>query len=107
MIIYPIEDENIEIWVGQNAQDNWDILSQSKQTEIWLHLDKLSSPYVIIKDSNPSKYCLNYAASICKKHSKYYNLNKVNVIYTQIKNIKKGSEIGSAIVKGKTKKITI
>ena len=47
MIKYSME-EKYEIWVGQNAQDNWNILNQSQQNYIWMHLDKFSSPYVII-----------------------------------------------------------
>ena len=43
-----IENEGIEYIIGENANDNWDVLKSSKQSWIWFHLDKLSSPYVIL-----------------------------------------------------------
>ena len=104
---YLEQESNIIIQVGENAKDNWDILDKANQNYIWLHLKNLTSPYVIINHPDPPKNILNYAASLCKFHSKYNNLKKVNVIYTQIKNLKKTDKEGSVIVKGKTKIITI
>ena len=107
MIEYFLEEHNINIKIGENAKDNWDILDNSLQNDIWMHLDNFSSPYVIINNSNPHKSVLNYAASLCKYHSKYSNLKKVKVIYTLVKNVKKGNKEGQAIIKGKVNKIII
>ena len=104
---YFVEDHNFEIYVGENANDNWDILDKADQNYIWMHLNNLSSPYIIINNSNPNKSILNYGASLCKYHSKYSKINKVKVIYTLVKHVKKGSKKGSAIIKGKTKEIVI
>tara|TARA_B110000208_G_scaffold191711_2_gene259722 strand:- start:3157 stop:3312 length:156 start_codon:yes stop_codon:yes gene_type:complete len=38
-----------EYYIGENAKDNWDILSNAEQTDIWFHLNTLTSPYVILK----------------------------------------------------------
>ena len=72
-----------------------------------MHLDNLSSPYVIINNPNPHKSILNYGASLCKLHSKYSDLKKIKVIYTYVKNLKKGEKEGSVIIKGKVNKITL
>ena len=107
MISYLVKDHNIEIYVGENANDNWDILDKANQNYIWMHLNNFSSPYIIINISNPNKSILNYGASLCKLHSKFSKSNKIKVIYTEVKNVKKGNKLGSAIIKGKTKEIVI
>lgn len=107
---YEYEYENITIKVGENAQDNWDLLKSSNQNWWWFHLDKFSSSYVIVCDNLKKNKHINnvckYAAELCKQHSKYKNLNRVSVIYTQVKNVKRGTQIGEAIVK-KSKKIVV
>lgn len=107
MIEYIIQDENIKIFVGENAKDNWDILDKSNQNDIWLHLNNLSSPHVIINSADPSKKTLKYAANLCKYHSKYSEVKKLKVIYTSVKNVKKSKEVGSVNVKGKVKELFV
>ena len=98
----------INIVIGKNAEDNWKILAKSRQNDIIFHLDKLSSPYVIIL--NPpniiSSKTLYYVASLCKEHSKYNNIDRVAVIYTTVKNVSRGDVLGSLIMK-KTSRIVI
>ena len=113
MIEYIFHDQKIDrhviIKVGESAEENWKLLKSSSQKDIWFHLDKHSSPYVIIKNdfkNHMSMSTLKYAAMLCKSHSKMKNVNKVNVIYTQVKNLKKGKEVGSVIA-NKTKKLSI
>lgn len=107
MIEYFLEEKNVNIWIGESAKDNWDILDKSSQNDIWMHLDNFTSPYVIIKDPDPHKSILNYAAGLCKSHSKHSNLNKVKVIYTLVKNVRKGEKEGSVTIKGKVNKIVV
>jgi predicted ribosome quality control (RQC) complex YloA/Tae2 family protein len=104
-----IENEGIEYIIGENANDNWDVLKSSKQSWIWFHLDKLSSPYVILslslsklkKSHNNWKDCIRYAALLCKENSKYTK-QTVNVTWTTCKNVSFGSKPGEAIITGKT-----
>lgn len=102
------EYENVTFQVGNNAKDNWDLLAASHQDWWWFHLDKFPSCYVIICDdlekNKDANVLRNYAAELCKEHSKYKF--KVSVIYTQVKNVQRGTKVGEAIVK-KTKKITL
>jgi predicted ribosome quality control (RQC) complex YloA/Tae2 family protein len=99
---------DIKYLIGESAQDNWDLLKLSKQDYIWFHLEKQSSPYVIICESETNlrkngsiAIYLNEAAMLCKKYSKLKNTYKIRIIYTEIKNLKKGDKIGSIILKRK------
>ena len=96
----------LKIMIGENAEDNWKTLDLANQNDILLHLDKFSSPYVIITDI-PKKYIvindiIKYAAELCKEHSKYKNQDNISVMYTNIKNVTKVKDtVGSIYVKKK------
>lgn len=94
---------NLDIYVGENAQDNWNIIDISSQNDIWFHLDNKPSSHVIlcIPESNNkiNKQTILYCASICKQHSKFSNHKNIPIIYTEIKNISKGIDIGSVYTK--------
>lgn len=104
-------DENgIVYWIGENANDNWGILVNAKKETngslwLWFHLDNLSSAYVIIcatrkelKDQGLLKTAVAKAANLCKLNGKYRDVPKVAVIYTELKNVKKGDKVGQVIV---------
>ena len=108
-----VEYANVKFQIGENANDNWDILKKSKQNWIWLHLDNLSSPYVIlaeslktIKKNNNFNDLINHGCLLCKENSKYSN-QKVRVIWTICKNVSFGNTPGEAIISGKVNTITI
>lgn len=116
MLLFTIFDQKIKkditIYVGQSKEENWKLIDMAKQNDIWFHLADHPSCHVIIDNiitnnknilSNKTIY---FAASLCKEHSKLKNLKKITVIYTQIKYITKGKEIGSVYTK-KTKKIIV
>ena len=45
------EFENIKFLLGQNAQENWDILEEAQKINsdyIWFHLNSFPSSYVIM-----------------------------------------------------------
>ena len=111
-----IEFEEITYQLGTDANDNWTILHNACQNWLWFHLDNVPSPYVILTESlqelksdKYSKSWKNYiikAGLICKENSKYKN-GKINIIWTEVKNVKQGSKPGEAIIKGKIRKIRI
>ena len=108
-----VEYENVEFQIGENANDNWDILKKSKQNWIWFHLDNFPSPYVIlseslktIKKNSNFKDIINHGCLLCKENSKYSN-QKVRVIWTLCKNVSFGNTPGEAIISGKVNTITI
>lgn len=94
------------IIIGENAQDNWDIID-FESNYIWLHLNSFPSCHIIINDVNIDNDILLYAAQLCKHNTKYKNLKDIKVCYTRCSNLKKGSDIGSVIYKSKRKVNTI
>lgn len=106
MIATKIYDNKInkefEIFIGKNAQENWDIIDNASQSDIWFHLDNFPSCHVVLKTDSFetkdfNKQTLIFCASLCKVNSKYANLKKIKVIYTKIHNIKKADKVGSVI----------
>jgi len=98
-------NKELEIEMGVDAQDNWDLIDKSEENDIWFHLEDESSPHVVIhvqddikKKKDLSKKTIKYAALLCKQNSKMKSERKVSIIYTQIKNVKKDKEIGSVII---------
>jgi len=106
--------DNIKYLIGENDKDNWNIIDLAKhenQNYIWFHLNSYPSPHVIMCDteSNIKKNKIDYnyswkeyiktGAQLCIDHTsnKYKNIPKLKVIYTEIKNIKKGVKIGEVI----------
>ncbi len=94
------------IKIGNNAQENWDLISSATQNDIWFHLgDNRPSPHVILqipenyKSTKIPKRVINRCCVLCKQHSKYENIKKVTIIYTEIKNVSKGDKIGSVYTK--------
>ena len=104
-----IDEDIFDISIGTSAKENWDILSTALQNDLWFHLGgNLSSPHIILhipenmKARKIPKQAINKCAILCKMHSKYKDINRVSVIYTETKNVSKAGKIGSVF----TKKIT-
>lgn len=97
---------DISILLGENAQDNWDIID-FESNDIWFHLNSFPSCHVIVCNESLDNETLMYAAELCKSKTKYRNLRNVKVCYTKCNNLKKGNEIGSVIYKSKRKVNTI
>lgn len=88
-----------EVYIlGQNAQDNWDILDKAEGTDYFFHLTSFPSCYVIFKCSGiPTNENIIKAAQICKENTKYRNFFKLRVDYCPCSNITKGENIGEVI----------
>jgi len=97
---------DLKISIGSSAQENWDIIKDSKQNDIWFHLQKRSSPHVVInlpkktKIKDISSTTIKYAATLCKVNSAWKNHKVVTVMYTYIKNVRYGEDIGSVYTSG-------
>jgi predicted ribosome quality control (RQC) complex YloA/Tae2 family protein len=101
-----IGDIEYTIKVGTYAKENWDLIDNSYHEDLWFHLDEYPSAHVIVSqqtnDFNDIYYpnqIISLGSSYCKSHSKYgKNLHKTKIVYTQIKNLKKGKEVGEVII---------
>lgn len=106
--------ENTKIYYGKNAKQN-DFLTfkKSNKTDLFLHIKDEHGSHVVIASSNPSNEVILTACEIALLLS---GKEEGEIQATQIKNIKKGSFIGQAIltsyesyiiksVRSKTKKL--
>lgn len=90
----------VTINIGSNAKDNWDMIDNAKQNDIWFHLEDHPSAHVILvvptettKIKDVSKMTLKHCANFCKKNKE--NKDELSVIYTEIKNVTKADKEGS------------
>lgn len=94
-------EEDLEIKIGENAQENWDLIETSSKMDIWFHLDKYPSAHVVViipqnkKIEDISSSTISYASSLCKENSKQNKHSKICIMYTYIKYVKKGDKVGS------------
>ncbi len=90
--------------VGENAKDNWDLLSESKGNYLFFHLRSFSSCYLILECDYKNLYnipndIIIKAAELCKSKTKYKNMRDIKVDYTFCNNVKRGEAIGEVVYK--------
>jgi predicted ribosome quality control (RQC) complex YloA/Tae2 family protein len=104
------DDIDYTVYIGKNASENWNLVENSDKEDLWFHLENQPSCHVILKTvgKDINKRIITICASLCKENSKYKNLSKISVIYSKIRDIKKGDKIGEIITKNsKTFKIVV
>lgn len=114
IFVHTIGDIKYTIKVGTNAKENWSLIDNSYPEDLWFHLDDFASYHVVIsQDTNReeeifySNQIIGLAANYCKSNSKNgKNSYKVKIVYTEIKSLKKGKEVGSVLI-SKPKYITL
>ena len=92
--------------VGQNAQDNFDIIDDADENDYWFHVQNEPSCHVICDlsklsiplDKKQLRYVLKQGSIICKQNSKYASMPETTIVYTQIKNVAKTNIIGQVSV---------
>lgn len=97
--------DSINFKIGQNSQDNFDIIDDSEPNDLWFHLYGESSCHVIaiinpeIKlDKKQKRQIITQGALLCKQNSRHKSAKNVNIIYTEIKNIEKTEIVGTVHV---------
>ncbi len=93
-------NKQFDIFIGKSAEENWQLIDESSENDIWFHLSDLPSSHVILKTQNHKLKEFNKAtfikcASLCKENSKYINQKNIEIIFTQIKNVTKADTVGS------------
>jgi len=101
-----VKYNDVLIKIGQNARENSELceIDKDNQNYVWLHLNKLASPHVIIcqDQKDVDKQTLYYAANLCREHSKFKSM-KTSVICTTLKNLTKTKKAGEVIIKSMSK----
>lgn len=87
--------------LGENAKENWELLDNSSENNIFLHLSSFPSGYVIIDANHPTIDMIYIAALLCKNNTKYRNILNIKVDYCRCSNVIKGDIMGDVIFKSK------
>ena len=90
------------ILVGNNKRENFKIIDDSIDSDIWFHIEGKPSCHVILKTTNKikdiPKQVIKRCAYLCKINSNAKIEKKCTVIYTQIQNIIKTEIVGQVAV---------
>lgn len=97
---------DVEYWIGESAQDNFNIIDEANVTDLWFHLGEgESSCHVIarIPPDMPNKKAIRQivtqGALLCKENSRRKSAKNVAVIYTKVENIEKTQVVGSVLTR--------
>ena len=91
IIQYNIDGYNV--YIGKNnKQNDYLTFKLASKNDLWFHTQDIHGSHVILKlenNNNPTDEIINKVASIAAYYSKAKDSSKVNVQYTEVKNIKK------------------
>ena len=99
-----------EIKIGNNAQENDNLVKNAKQTDIWFHLANFPSCHEVVsidKKNKLNKKIIKYCAKLCKDNTKYNNYRNIRVNYTEMKNVKRTEKQGKVALKGNINSINV
>ena len=89
----------INIKIGKNSKENWDLIKNSQEEWLWFHLKSFPSCHVIVESEIITKDLIYQGAKLCKENSKYKNHKNLKISYCKIKNIQLGEKEGSVCFK--------
>lgn len=88
--ILTITEDDYTILIGKNNLQNEEVTFKlSRRNDIWLHVKDLPGSHVILKSDNLDDKMIEIAAQYAAYYSKAKAFPKVEVIYTNVKNVKK------------------
>jgi predicted ribosome quality control (RQC) complex YloA/Tae2 family protein len=93
----------IEYWIGTNARENTHIIGLSNREDIWFHAQDHPSCHVIARiprglTKKQKMTIVKMGCMLCKQHTnKLKNETKLQINYTQIKNITKSETEGTVL----------
>lgn len=100
-----IQDKSV--WIGENSQDNWNILARAKQNYWFFHLTSFPSCYVIFPHDEITPSEIYEVAGICRDNTKHKRAKVIKVDCTRCGNVKRGSEMGECVYISKRKVKTV
>ena len=101
----------VTFYVGQNQNENFEVIDKGNSQDIWFHAKNVSSCHVVCKlpdDINKKEisYIIKIGCALCKSTTnKLKGLKNVEIIYTKLKNITK-TDVNGCVVAKDTKTIT-
>ena len=101
--IFEHKSKQYIIEIGQNKQENFDIIDSACPTDIWFHVEDMPSCHVILKTdeklSDIPRQVIKRCAYLCKINSKAKTMSKCVINYTTINNVTKTEILGQVHVK--------
>ena len=107
----------ITYYIGKNASDNFRIIDIVKETDIWFHMNNSSSCHVVVclpekeEEFLTKKQLMTIikkGALLCKQNtSKLRQEKKIEIIYTQVKNVVKIQEKEGTVITKNVKVYTL
>jgi len=87
-------------WIGQNAQDNFDLIEKSDPEYFWFHVNDSSSAHIVVSipenfNKKEQRYLIKKGAELAKQHSSRKSDKDVTIVYTKIKNVTRMDIIGT------------
>ena len=94
------------IYIGQNKNENWELIDAAEKTDIWFHIEDLASCHVVLKNlenvnlRDVPRQVIKRCAYLCKINSSILvkSMSKCNVIYTPISEVVKTDIVGQVSV---------
>lgn len=83
--------------IGENADENWELLDTSDYEYYFFHLASFPSCYVIMECSEPTTDMLMKGASLCKNSTKYKKIKNIKIDYCKCSNLIKGGKVGEVV----------
>ena len=98
-------DGDIEYCVGKSASDNFTIIDEANENDLWFHIDGEPSGHVIAKIPENSVFTkkqlrqiITQGGLVCKENSKYKSQKNVDIVYTYVKYVEKTNILGKVSI---------
>ena len=108
-IYIPSLNKEVIFSIGKNAKNNFDIIDNSEDEDIWFHLNERPSRHVVAHISKLGKLnkkqmhqVVKQGSLLCRRLStrkRRHSSKREEVIYTQIKNVVKTNILGTVTTK--------
>lgn len=88
-------NREITFYIGQNKNENFDVIDMGKPDDLWFHANEISSCHIVAEIpadilDKEIKYIIKAGALLCKKYTnKLRNVNDLEIIYTKVKYVEK------------------
>ena len=90
------------IQIGKNKNENWELIDNASNTDIWFHIEGQPSCHVVLKNEdlvkNIPRQVIKRCAYLCKINSAAKTMSKCNVNYAPILSVIKTDIVGQVNV---------
>ena len=102
IIDIPSLKREITFHIGENAEDNDNVIDLAEPDDLWFHVSTKSSCHITasVPDDikrKDLKYIITQGSVLCKQHS-YPSDKKLDILFTKIKYVQKTDVAGKVII---------